>query len=95
MAAPDATKAERWIEHLYSLLDAADIRIDQAQRRINSHRQLMRDLARDRQDSDVSIELHRNLQEGLRMLLVHRGMVSNELTYLVRHQKRRLELQGT
>ena len=95
MVAPNAAKAEHWIEHLYDLLDAADIRIDQAQQRIISHRQLMRDLARDGPQSDVSIDLHCNLQEGLRLLLVHRGMVISELSYLVRRQKRLLELQGS
>jgi hypothetical protein len=95
MAAPDATKGERWIEHLYDLLDEADIRIDQAQQRIVSHRQLMRELAPDGPQSEVSIELHRNLQEGLRLLLAHRGMVINELAHLVRRKKRLLELQGS
>jgi hypothetical protein len=39
---------------------------------------------------DVALELHRNLQDGLRLLRSHRELVKRELLCLARRQEREL-----
>jgi len=80
---------ERWREHLDALLLSADQHIEEAQYRIADHQRVFEGLI-DARQLDVSLELHRNLQEGLLLLRGHRELVKRELLSLTRRQEREL-----
>ena len=85
-------KADRWRMHLEDLLAQADDRIEKSERRIADHHQLMHGLAGDERQWQVSIELHRNLQAGLRLLIDHRRMLERESAHLARRDEQLAQL---
>jgi hypothetical protein len=68
-----------WCEHLHQLVIQCEMRITEAEHRIENHHRLWRLIATDGRQRRAHLELDRNLLEGLKLLYTYRTMVLHEL----------------